>query len=99
MKYLPLIRAALWRKPARTILTFISVLAGFTLFGITMGLGAGFRHLADTARADRIYVSTRNGGSLTLAQRDQITRLSGVTHVGTWSASRITGNGSLTVFP
>ncbi len=82
MKYLPLIWAALWRKPARTILTFVSVVVGFTLFGITMGLGAGFRHLADTARADRIYVATRNGGSLTLAQRDQIMRLSGVKHVG-----------------
>jgi putative ABC transport system permease protein len=82
MKYLPLIWAALWRKPVRSILTFVSVVIGFTLFGLTIGVSAGFRHLADTARADRIYVSSRYGGALTLAQRDQISLLSGVTHVG-----------------
>jgi putative ABC transport system permease protein len=82
MKYLPLIWAALWRKPVRSILTFVSVMIGLTLFGLTIGVNAGFRHLADTARADRIYVSSRYSGALTLAQRDQIALLSGVTHVG-----------------
>ena len=82
MKYLPLIWAALARKPVRTLLTFASVVIGFTLFGLTIGVKEGFRHLADSARLDRLYVSARYAGSLTLAQRDQIAQLSGVTHVG-----------------
>ena len=86
MKFLPLIWAALTRKPARTILTLVSVTIGFTLFGLTIGVGAGFRHLADSARMDRLYVSSRYAGSLALAQRDQVARLSGVTHVGVFGA-------------
>ena len=74
MKFLPLIWAALARKPARAILTLVSVMIGFTLFGLTIGVGAGFRHLADSARMDRLYVSSRYGGSLTLAQRDLVAR-------------------------
>ena len=31
MKYFPLVWTALWRKPARTILTFLSAVAAFTV--------------------------------------------------------------------
>jgi hypothetical protein len=34
MKYLPLVWAAIRRKPARAILTLLSVVVAFTLFGI-----------------------------------------------------------------
>ena len=40
MKYLPLVLAGLWRKPARAILTFLAVMIAFTLFGLTIGGGS-----------------------------------------------------------
>jgi hypothetical protein len=36
MKYIPLVWAALRRKPIRSIVTFLSVTAAFTLFGLMM---------------------------------------------------------------
>ena len=33
MKYLPLVWAGLWRKPVRSILTLLSVVVAFVLFG------------------------------------------------------------------
>ena len=41
MKYLPLVLAGLWRRPARTIFTFLSIVVAFILFGILSGLDAG----------------------------------------------------------
>jgi putative ABC transport system permease protein len=38
MKYLPLVWAAVMRKPARAILTLLSVMLAFTLFGLTIGI-------------------------------------------------------------
>ena len=37
MKYLPLVWAAVMRKPVRAILTLLSVMIAFTLFGLTIG--------------------------------------------------------------
>ena len=37
-KYLPLIWAALRRKPVRTTFTFLSVTVAFTLFGLMIGI-------------------------------------------------------------
>jgi len=34
MKYLPLIFAGLWRRPTRTIFTFLSIVVAFILFGV-----------------------------------------------------------------
>ena len=45
MKYFPLIWAALWRKPARTILTLLSAVAAFTLFGLAIGVNATYAGL------------------------------------------------------
>ena len=49
MKYFPLIWAALWRRPAHTILTFLSVIAAFTLFGIMIGFNASVERIANGA--------------------------------------------------
>ena len=40
MKYLPLVWAAIRRKPARAILTLLSVVVAFTLFGMMIGMNA-----------------------------------------------------------
>jgi putative ABC transport system permease protein len=82
MKFLPLVWAALWRKPARLILTFLSVTMAFILFGLMVGLNASYAHIIEMSRMDRVYVGARFGGTLPLAARDQIARLPGVTHIG-----------------
>jgi putative ABC transport system permease protein len=51
------------RKPARTVLTLLSVTVAFTLFGLMIGLNATFDLVAAKARADRIYTWPRFGGN------------------------------------
>jgi putative ABC transport system permease protein len=59
MKYLPLVWAALRRKPVRSIVTFLSVTVAFTLFGLMIGLSATIHTIEERARADRIWVWPR----------------------------------------
>jgi putative ABC transport system permease protein len=59
MKYLPLVWAALRRKPVRTLVTFLSVTVAFTLFGLMIGLNATLDLMQERARADRIWVMPR----------------------------------------
>ncbi|HWC62765.1 MAG TPA: ABC transporter permease [Rhizomicrobium sp.] len=82
MKYFPLVWAALWRKPARTILTFLSAVAAFTLFGTMIGFNASVARIVDSAQADRVYVYSRFASSLPLAYREQIERLPGIAKIG-----------------
>lgn len=82
MKYFPLVWAALWRKPARTILTFLAAVAAFTLFGLAIGVNATYAGFVARARADQVYVNPRFEGVLTLAQRNRIARLDGVREIG-----------------
>jgi putative ABC transport system permease protein len=82
MKYFPLVWAALMRKRARAILTLLSVVVAFTLFGLTIGMNATFAAIAEAARADRIYVNPRFGGALPVAIGPQIAGLPGVSQVG-----------------
>jgi len=79
MKYLPLIWTAVMRKPARTILTLLSVTVAFTLFGLMMGLNATFDQVAAKARADRIFTNARFGGAgMPIAVAHQIAAIPGV---------------------
>jgi putative ABC transport system permease protein len=84
MKYFPLIWTALWRKPARTILTFLAAAAAFTLFGLAIGLNATYGGMIARARADRVYVNPHflEFGHLTLTQRDRIARMADVREIG-----------------
>jgi putative ABC transport system permease protein len=83
MKYFPLIMAGVWRKPARAILTLLSVMIAFTLFGLTIGMNATFAKVEADARMDRIYTDPRfGGGGMPLATATQIERLPGVARVG-----------------
>jgi putative ABC transport system permease protein len=83
LKYLPLIRAALWRRPAEWILMTLAVSIAFALFSLMTGLHATYRGLIEAARADRIYVNQRFGqvDGLPLALRDPLRRFEGVTGV------------------
>jgi putative ABC transport system permease protein len=82
MKYFPLVWAAITRRPARAILTLLSVMIAFTLFGLTIGLNATFDKVEANAHNDRLYTNARfsnNGMPVGLAQ--EIAKLPGVTQV------------------
>ena len=67
------------RKPTRAVLTLLSVMVAFTLFGLMMGLNATFDEVAARARADRIYTNPRFGGSgISVAVARQIAAMPGV---------------------
>jgi putative ABC transport system permease protein len=78
MKYLPLVWSSVMRKPARAILTVLSVMLAFTLFGLTIGMNATFAELKAQARADRIFSGSRFGGPLPIAMARQIQSIPGV---------------------
>jgi len=88
VKYFPLVWAALWRKPAESVLIWLAVTVSFALFGLMVGLHATYDRLIDNARMDRLYVNARfpnastTGILLPLALRDQIARVAGVSAVG-----------------
>lgn len=82
MKYFPLVWAALWRKPTRTILTFLAAVAAFTLFGVAIGVNATYTGFFAHALADQVRVNPRFEGVLTLAQRNRIARMDGVREIG-----------------
>ena len=84
-KYFPLIWAALWRRPAHTILIFLSVVAAFSLFGIMIGFNASMERIANGAFPERVKVEARfctGGCSMPLAYREQILRLPGIASIG-----------------
>jgi putative ABC transport system permease protein len=85
MKYIPLVWAAIMRKPARAVLTLLSVMIAFTLFGLTIGMNATFAAVQAAARDTRIYINPRFAGGMTptpVALAHQIERIPGVAQVG-----------------
>jgi putative ABC transport system permease protein len=79
MKFFPLVWAAIMRKPVRAVLTLLSVMVAFTLFGLMVGLNATFDMVAEKARADRIYTWPRFGGNgVPVAVARQIAAIQGV---------------------
>ena len=59
MKYFHLIWAALFRHKTRTMLTLLSVMAAFLLFGLLDGVRATFNAGSSAAGVDRLVVSSR----------------------------------------
>jgi len=59
MKYLHLIWAALRRRKARTILTFLSIVTAFFLFGALQTINAGIGSVMDFLNTSRLRVSSR----------------------------------------
>jgi putative ABC transport system permease protein len=78
MKYLPLLWAGLWRKRARTILTVLSIVVAFVLFGILSGINAGFAHSLEASRLDRLFTDPRFGAPMPHSYAEQIARVPGV---------------------
>ena len=59
MKYFHLVWAALFRRKTRTILTLLSVLAAFLLFGMLDAVRVAFNSGGDAAGVDRMVVSSK----------------------------------------
>jgi putative ABC transport system permease protein len=83
VKYFPIIWAGLWRRPARSIFTLLSVSVAFFLFGILQGLNAGFDKAIADQHLDRLITDTRVPGAppMSISAREQIERIPGVTQV------------------
>jgi putative ABC transport system permease protein len=81
MKYIPLVFAGLWRKPTRTVFTFLSVMVAFILFGILASIESTFAQQVAIARLDRLFVDARFGGPLPVVYQNKIAALPGVTVV------------------
>src|ERR1051326_6688150 len=79
MKYVPLIWAALRRKPIRSLVTFLSVMVAFTLFGLTIGLNATMNLMEERAHADRIWTVMRfDTPNMPITVARQVARLPGI---------------------
>lgn len=87
MKYFPLVWAALWRRKPRTILTMLSIVVAFLLYGLLQGVVAAFSAGVDIAGADRLITTGKY--SLTQMQpvgyAQQIRSLPGVKQVASQS--------------
>jgi putative ABC transport system permease protein len=59
MKFLPLVWAGVWRKRGRAILTLLSVLNAFLLFGLLQGFSSGIDSAIRETHADILYVFSR----------------------------------------
>jgi len=78
LKYLPLVWNGLWRRPARTIFTVLSIAVAFVLFGILSGVDAGFAHALEASRMDRLFTDPRFTAPMPLFYADQIASVPGV---------------------
>jgi putative ABC transport system permease protein len=82
MKYFPLVWSAIMRRPTRAILTLLSVMIAFTLFGLTIGVNATFDKVEQNAHEDRLYTDPRfSNNGLPVAVAQEIEKLPGVTKV------------------
>jgi len=83
LKYLPLVWAALRRKPARTLLTCFSIVTAFFLFGTLQGINVGIAKIMQLTSVSHLMVMSRvnQGAPLPLAHAAQIRSVPGVTAV------------------
>ena len=83
MKYLPLLWAQLFRRKTRTVLTLLSVLIAFLLFGLLEAVQIAFESGADSADAKRLLTTARYSiiEPLPMAYAGRMERVPGVVAV------------------
>jgi putative ABC transport system permease protein len=83
MKYLPLVWAALRRKPARTLLTCFSIATAFFLFAVLQGVNVGIAQVINLTSVSHLVVQSRvnQNAPMPLAHGVQISAIAGVTAV------------------
>jgi putative ABC transport system permease protein len=84
MKYFPLIWAGLWRKPVRSILTVLSVVVAFVLFGVLHGVTAAIDDIINSMSDTRLRIQSKVSIAepLPLAHLARIESVKGVEGVG-----------------
>lgn len=87
MKYFRLVWAGLWRKKARTILTMLSIIVAFLLFGLLQGINQGFNDVVDNLNVNRLYTSAKTNmvDGLPISYLSRIKSVPGVSHVSHWT--------------
>src|SRR5271170_746345 len=84
MKYFTLVWAGLWRKKVRTILTLLSIVTAFFLFGMLQGINLGISSITDRLTdTTRLRVSNRidQTGTMPFSYVSRIASLPGVASV------------------
>ena len=83
MKYLPLLWAGLFRRKTRTVLTLLSIVVAFLLFGMLQAVQTAFESGADAADAKRLLTTARYSiiEPLPMAHLKVIERVPGVVGV------------------
>jgi putative ABC transport system permease protein len=84
MKYFPLVWAGLWRKPVRSILTLLSVIVAFVLFGVLHGVTAAIDDIVNQMSDTRLRIQSKVSLAepLPLAYLARIEVVKGVEGVG-----------------
>jgi putative ABC transport system permease protein len=87
MKYLILVWAGLSRKKVRSILTMLSIVVAFLLFGLLQGINQGMNSVFQSLNVDRLYVQSRISMSdgLPISHLARIKSVPGVRAVTHWS--------------
>ena len=83
MKFLPLVWAGLWRRPARSILTGLCITIAFLLLGLLDGVNAGFAKSIADAHREFLVTGTRvrGGGQMPISAMRTIQSIPGVKEV------------------
>jgi putative ABC transport system permease protein len=83
MKFFPLLWAGLWRKRTRTVLTLLSVVIAFLLFGLLQGVNSWLSNALAETRVNRLYTVSRISyiEPLPMAYLTQIESVPGVERV------------------
>jgi putative ABC transport system permease protein len=87
MKYLMLVWAGLWRKRARTVLTMLSVVVAFLLFGVLQSFNAGMSGIYKNLDAERLFVenAVTTSDGLPIAYLERLRETPGVQAVTHWT--------------
>jgi putative ABC transport system permease protein len=83
MKLFPLVWAALWRRPLRSILTAACIAIAFLLLGLLEGVNAGFAKAIAEAHRDLLatYTRVRGGRPMPISAMAKIQSIPGVVDV------------------
>ncbi len=86
MKYLPLVWAALLRSRLRTLLTFLSIVVAFLLFGMLHGVTGALDAVINSMSDTRLRIVNRMGFTrwMPIALRDKVEQIPGVTAVAAY---------------
>ncbi|MEO6378237.1 MAG: ABC transporter permease [Caulobacteraceae bacterium] len=83
MKFFHLVWAGIWRRKGRAILTLLSVMNAFLLFGLLQGFASGLNQAVADTRADMLFAFSRVSQiePLPMGHRAQIAAVPGVRNV------------------